>query len=189
MWNFFSRLSTSSLLYIRFKANLIKKVYFPSDIMVISKCTTASLMSLFESVVLLFLWHYSRFPFQSISRICHASFSYFTYWPGSVPYTGIPQCLLPGYAIYLDINSADRIFRNTGDLSRKCIPTVSYESIIIQPSGADYISCSGGHVVFKSRRLEHFMTCIKHSLHARISWSGRSSAAGFMLIAGLTSDR
>jgi len=51
MWSFFSRSTTLSLLSIRFKPNLIKKVYFPRDIMVISTCTTTFLMSLFESVV------------------------------------------------------------------------------------------------------------------------------------------
>jgi lipopolysaccharide transport system permease protein len=51
MWNFFSRATTSGLATIRFKPSLIKKVYFPRDILVISTCTTALLMSLFESVI------------------------------------------------------------------------------------------------------------------------------------------
>jgi lipopolysaccharide transport system permease protein len=51
MWSFFSRATTASLAAIRFKPSLIKKVYFPRDILVISTCTTAFLMSLFESVV------------------------------------------------------------------------------------------------------------------------------------------
>jgi lipopolysaccharide transport system permease protein len=51
MWNFFSRATTSSLAVIRFKPSMIKKVYFPRDILTISACTTAFLMSLFESIV------------------------------------------------------------------------------------------------------------------------------------------
>jgi lipopolysaccharide transport system permease protein len=51
MWNFFSRATTSSLAVIRFKPSMIKKVYFPREILVISTCTTAFLMSLFESIV------------------------------------------------------------------------------------------------------------------------------------------
>lgn len=51
MWSFFTRTTTMSLLSIVFKPNLIKKVYFPRDILVISSCTTAFLMSMFESVV------------------------------------------------------------------------------------------------------------------------------------------
>jgi len=51
LWSFFTRATTSGLSCIRFKPSLIKKVYFPRDIMVIANCTTALLMSLFESLV------------------------------------------------------------------------------------------------------------------------------------------
>jgi lipopolysaccharide transport system permease protein len=41
---------------------MIKKVYFPRDIMVISNCTTALLMSLFESVVFVIFMAIFRIP-------------------------------------------------------------------------------------------------------------------------------
>lgn len=62
MWNFFSRATTSSLAAIRFKPSMIKKIYFPRDIMVISNCTTALLMSLFESAVFVIFMAVFRIP-------------------------------------------------------------------------------------------------------------------------------
>ena len=62
MWSFFSRATTSSLASIRFKPNMIKKIYFPRDIMVISNCTTALLMSFFESVVFIIFMAIFRIP-------------------------------------------------------------------------------------------------------------------------------
>ena len=62
MWNFFSRATTSSLIAIRFKPSLIKKVYFPRDILVISGCTTALLMSIFESVVFIIFMALFQIP-------------------------------------------------------------------------------------------------------------------------------
>lgn len=51
MWSFFTRSTTASLMAIAGKPQLIKKVYFPRDILVISACITALLMSIFELVV------------------------------------------------------------------------------------------------------------------------------------------
>lgn len=62
MWSFFNRATTSSLACIRFKPGLIKKVYFPRDILVIANCTTALLMSLFESVVFVIFMAAFRIP-------------------------------------------------------------------------------------------------------------------------------
>ena len=62
MWSFFTRTTTASLACIRFKPSLIKKVYFPRDIMVIATCTTALLMSLFESVVFIIFLAAFRIP-------------------------------------------------------------------------------------------------------------------------------
>lgn len=52
MWSFFSRATTMCLTSIVMKPHLIQKVYFPRDILVISACITALLMSIFESIVL-----------------------------------------------------------------------------------------------------------------------------------------
>jgi lipopolysaccharide transport system permease protein len=53
MWSFFTRSTSGSLYALKFKAQLIKKVYFPRDILVISSCITALLMSFFESIIFL----------------------------------------------------------------------------------------------------------------------------------------
>lgn len=53
MWSFFTRSTTGSLYAFKFKAQLVKKVYFPRDILVISSCVTALLMSFFESIIFL----------------------------------------------------------------------------------------------------------------------------------------
>jgi lipopolysaccharide transport system permease protein len=53
MWSFFTRSTTTSLMAIAGKPPMVKKVYFPRDILVISGCITALLMSIFESIVFL----------------------------------------------------------------------------------------------------------------------------------------
>jgi lipopolysaccharide transport system permease protein len=62
MWNFFTRSTTASLMLIAGKPQLVKKVYFPRDILVISGCITALLMSFFESVVFLAFLVFFRIP-------------------------------------------------------------------------------------------------------------------------------
>ncbi len=62
MWNFFSRSTMSSLLAIVGKPQLVKKVFFPRDILVISGCITAFLMSIFESIVFLAFLFFFRIP-------------------------------------------------------------------------------------------------------------------------------
>jgi len=53
MWSFFSRSTAGSLTAITLNYQMVKKVYFPRDILVISNCITALLMSIFESIVFL----------------------------------------------------------------------------------------------------------------------------------------
>lgn len=62
MWSFFNRSTTTSLLAIAGKPHMVKKVYFPRDILVISGCITALLMSIFESVVFLVFLLYFKIP-------------------------------------------------------------------------------------------------------------------------------
>jgi lipopolysaccharide transport system permease protein len=52
MW-FFTRSTWGSPYAFKFKTQLVKKVYFPRDILVISSCITALLMSIFASIVFL----------------------------------------------------------------------------------------------------------------------------------------
>jgi lipopolysaccharide transport system permease protein len=62
MWSFFTRSTTMSLIAIAGKPQLVKKVYFPRDILVISGCITALLMSIFESIVVLAFLLFFRIP-------------------------------------------------------------------------------------------------------------------------------
>jgi len=62
MWSFFARSTTASLMAIAGKQQLVKKVYFPRDILVISGCITALLMSIFESIVFLAFLLFFRIP-------------------------------------------------------------------------------------------------------------------------------
>ncbi len=62
MWSFFTRSTSASLMAIAGKAQLVKKVYFPRDILVISCCITALLMSIFESIVFLAFLLFFRIP-------------------------------------------------------------------------------------------------------------------------------
>jgi lipopolysaccharide transport system permease protein len=62
MWNFFTRSTTGSLYTFIIKTPLVKKVYFPRDILVISSCITALLMSIFESIIFLAFLFFFRIP-------------------------------------------------------------------------------------------------------------------------------
>lgn len=60
MWNYLSRATSIGMNSIVGKASLIKKIYFPRDIFVISSCITALLMSIFESIVFLLFMIYFK---------------------------------------------------------------------------------------------------------------------------------
>lgn len=62
LWNFFSRSTGIGMFSIVGKPGMIKKIYFPRDIFVISSCITALLMSLFESVVFVIFMIIFRVP-------------------------------------------------------------------------------------------------------------------------------
>jgi lipopolysaccharide transport system permease protein len=62
MWSFFSRSTTMCLMSIVMKPHLIQKVFFPRDILVISGCITALLMSIFESLVFVLFILFFRIP-------------------------------------------------------------------------------------------------------------------------------
>lgn len=62
MWNFFSRATSIGLMSIIGKPGLIKKVYFPRDILVISVCITTLLMGIFESVIFIGFMLFFRIP-------------------------------------------------------------------------------------------------------------------------------
>jgi lipopolysaccharide transport system permease protein len=62
MWSFFSRSTSASLWSIVLRSNLVQKVYFPRDILVISSCITALLMSIFESVVFILFMFVFQIP-------------------------------------------------------------------------------------------------------------------------------
>lgn len=51
LWNFLARSTTLSLSAIIGRPSLVQKIYFPRDILVISICITALLMSIFESLI------------------------------------------------------------------------------------------------------------------------------------------
>lgn len=62
LWNFFSRSTGIGMFSIVGKPGMVKKIYFPRDIFVISSCITALLMSLFESVVFVIFMIVFRVP-------------------------------------------------------------------------------------------------------------------------------
>lgn len=65
LWNFFSRSTGIGMFSIVGKPGMVKKIYFPRDIFVISSCITALLMSLFESVVFVIFMFIFRVPVSS----------------------------------------------------------------------------------------------------------------------------
>lgn len=62
IWNFLSRATSIGMNSIVGKPSLIKKIYFPRDIFVISSCITALLMGVFESLVFVLFMAYFKVP-------------------------------------------------------------------------------------------------------------------------------
>ncbi len=62
LWGFLSRSTNSGMFSIVEKAGIVKKIYFPRDIFVISSCITALLMSIFESLVFIMFMVFYRIP-------------------------------------------------------------------------------------------------------------------------------
>ncbi len=62
LWGFMSRATTIGMFSIVGKSSLVKKVYFPRDIFVISSCITSLLMSIFESLIFILFMVYYRVP-------------------------------------------------------------------------------------------------------------------------------
>ncbi len=70
LWNFFSRATSIGMNAIVGKANMVKKIYFPRDIFVISSCITALLMSIFESFI--FIMFMAFFKVSISTNIAYA---------------------------------------------------------------------------------------------------------------------
>ncbi|KXS45451.1 MULTISPECIES: ABC transporter permease [Methanohalophilus] len=65
LWNFLSRATSIGMNSIVGKADMIKKIYFPRDIFVISSCITALLMSIFESLIFISFMAIFRVPIST----------------------------------------------------------------------------------------------------------------------------
>jgi lipopolysaccharide transport system permease protein len=62
LWSFLSRATTFGMSAVVGKPSMVKKIYFPRDIFVISSCITALLMSIFESFVFIMFMIYFKVP-------------------------------------------------------------------------------------------------------------------------------
>jgi lipopolysaccharide transport system permease protein len=62
LWGFLSRATTIGMFSIVGKPGMVKKIYFPRDIFVISSCVTALLMSIFESLIFIMFMILFRVP-------------------------------------------------------------------------------------------------------------------------------
>ncbi len=62
LWGFLSRATTIGMFSIVGKPGMVKKIYFPRDIFVISSCVTALLMSIFESLIFIMFMVLFRVP-------------------------------------------------------------------------------------------------------------------------------
>jgi len=62
LWGFLSRATTIGMFSIVGKPSMVKKIYFPRDIFVISSCITALLMSIFESLIFIMFMVFFRVP-------------------------------------------------------------------------------------------------------------------------------
>lgn len=62
LWSFLSRATTIGMFSIVGKPGMVKKIYFPRDIFVISSCITALLMTIFESLIFILFMVLFRVP-------------------------------------------------------------------------------------------------------------------------------
>jgi lipopolysaccharide transport system permease protein len=62
LWGFLSRATTIGMFSIVGKPSMVKKIYFPRDIFVISSCITALIMSIFESLIFIMFMIFFRVP-------------------------------------------------------------------------------------------------------------------------------
>jgi lipopolysaccharide transport system permease protein len=62
LWGFLSRATGIGMFSIVGKPSIVKKIYFPRDIFVISACITALLMSVFESLIFIMFMVFFRVP-------------------------------------------------------------------------------------------------------------------------------
>jgi len=65
IWNFLSRATSMGLSAILGKPSMVQKIYFPREILVISSCITALLMSIFESLVFVVFMAYFQVPLSA----------------------------------------------------------------------------------------------------------------------------
>jgi ABC-type polysaccharide/polyol phosphate export permease len=65
LWNFLSRATSMGLNAVLGKPSMVQKIYFPRDILVISSCITALLMSIFESLVFVIFMVYYQVPLSA----------------------------------------------------------------------------------------------------------------------------
>jgi len=65
LWNFLSRATSMGLNAILGKPGMVQKIYFPREILVISSCITALLMSIFESLVFVAFMTVFRVPLSA----------------------------------------------------------------------------------------------------------------------------
>ncbi len=65
LWNFLSRATSMGLNAILGKPSMVQKIYFPREILVISSCITALLMSIFESLVFVAFMAVFRVPLSA----------------------------------------------------------------------------------------------------------------------------
>ncbi len=65
LWNFLSRATSMGLNAILGKPSMVQKIYFPREILVLSSCITALLMSIFESLVFVAFMIVFRVPLSA----------------------------------------------------------------------------------------------------------------------------
>ena len=122
LWGFLSRATTIGMFSIVGKPDMVKKIYFPRDIFVISSCITALLMSIFESLVFIMFMVYFRVPI-SINLAYVPLILLFLFIIVIRPRSGSfrVECILQGCAVYLASTFADWILCNSYTLYHRHI--------------------------------------------------------------------
>ena len=117
LWNFFSRATTIGMFSIVGKPSMVKKIYFPRDIFVISSCITALLMSIFESLIFILFMVFFRVPI-SINLVYAPLilFFLFIYLARALSGSFRVECILQRCAVYLAGSFADWILCNSCSL-------------------------------------------------------------------------
>ena len=138
LWNFLDRGTSMSIWGIVGKPSLVQKVYFPRDILVMSTCITALMMTALEFVVfIIFMVIFRVMPGWTVVILPDSIRIRISDNTRAIDDLIRPQCLLQRCAIHLEAYSPGGILRHANFISYYNIPGKCTMDSDAKPNGPD----------------------------------------------------